>query len=51
MTIQTHHSRHWRIAHTPTGLLSDTLADATRRFNALLATANAEGTDVARNTP
>jgi UrcA family protein len=29
----------------------ETLADATQRFNAQLATASAEGTDVARNTP
>ena len=29
----------------------ETLADATQRFNALLATASAEGTNVARNTP
>jgi UrcA family protein len=29
----------------------ETLADATRRFNALLATASAEDTNVARNTP
>jgi UrcA family protein len=29
----------------------ETLADATQRFNASLATASAEGTDVARNTP
>ena len=29
----------------------ETLADATQRFNALLATASAAGTDVARNTP
>jgi UrcA family protein len=29
----------------------ETLADATRRFNALLGTARADGTDVARNTP
>jgi UrcA family protein len=29
----------------------ETLANATQRFNALLATASAESTDVARNTP
>lgn len=29
----------------------ETLADATRRFNALLATASAEDSNVARNTP
>jgi UrcA family protein len=29
----------------------ETLADATQRFNALLVTASAEGSNVARNTP
>ena len=35
---------------TSEGCYRETLADATRRFNALLA-ASAEGTDVARTTP
>jgi UrcA family protein len=44
-------SRRTSDRETSAACYRDTLADATRRFNALLATANAEGTDVARNTP
>jgi UrcA family protein len=36
---------------TTAACFRETLADATQRFNASLATASAVGTDVARNTP
>jgi UrcA family protein len=44
-------SRRVSDCETSTACYRETLADATQRFNALLATASTEGTDVARNTP